>query len=457
MPSFFRFCLVTIITVGMTLPASVLARKDDRPNPRILPIVISTDVSLGLIDTHGGKSLTPVNISLTSPWSMDANVVPQDMDDGLALAMALNLDRNRELKLLGVYPTYGNASLAAEMSVANYIVRDLKKRRKLPVVPGASGPVNQVLHDVPYLFDGSQVPVAGADGSFRMACENAAVLHMRNTIRKSRQAVTVLALGPMTDVACLLQTSKRNVLRKINEIIAIASRLEGESVRINDLVVNDFNFRMDPVGGALMMAGAARHNVPVRLMTFSLTGQTSQAESLIPFTADSYPGPPTSKPRDQQSFEWLLDAAGPRNEFWSGIFGTDQGPFDQYAVVAAIEPELFDCKPALAYIQQCPSPAWSENYPIDDGGNPTEQPYNAEDNPCIDHGSEHGGSLSEVPAQLIATLDLNDQGPLVRGVSGVDGNLPAFDLPAQAVTACIDFANDAAFVEFESFLKATTW
>jgi inosine-uridine nucleoside N-ribohydrolase len=280
---------------------------------------------------------------------------------------------------------------------------------------------------------------------------------MRQAIKQSHQRVTILALGPLTDVACLLHTSKPNVLRKIHEIIAIASRLEGESVQINGLVVNDFNFRMDPVAGTLLLAAAGRSDVPVRLMTFNLTGQTSQADSLIPFTSDSYPGPPTSRPQDERSFAWLLEAAEPRNVFWSGIFGTDQGPFDQYAVMAAIEPELFDCRPALAYVQQCPAPTWSEAYAVDDQGNPIDQPYNAPDNPCIDHGSAHGASLNEVPAQLIATLNLDEAGLLVRGEPGVDGNLPAFDLPAQPVIACVDFASDAARATFEDRLKALTW
>jgi hypothetical protein len=238
----------------------------------------------------------------------------------------------------------------------------------------------------------------------------------------------------------------------------IASRVEGESVTINGLVVNDFNFRMDPIAGALLLGAQSRTRIPIRLMSFNLTGQTSQSDGLIPFDAATYPGPPNSDPLSEKSFEWLLDAAGPRNEFWSSIFGTFEGPFDQYAVVAAIWPQLFDCRPARAYVQQCPTPAWSQDYPVDSDGNPTEQPYNTDNNPCVDHGSTHGGSLSEVPAQLIATLDLNDQGPLVRGTTGIDGNIPDLDSQqAVPVTACIDFASSIAREDFKAILKAYTW
>ena len=108
-------------------------------------------------------------------------------------------------------------------------------------------------------------------------------------------------------------------------------------------------------------------------------------------------------------------------------------------------------------MQQCPTPAWSPDFPTDADGNPTEQPYNANNNPCVDHGSTNGGSLSEVPAQLVVTLDLDDNGPLVRGITGIDGNIPDIDSPAVPVFACLDFAGDAARAKFESLLKKYTW
>jgi hypothetical protein len=152
-----------------------------------------------------------------------------------------------------------------------------------------------------------------------------------------------------------------------------------------------------------------------------------------------------------------LDAAGPRNAFFRGIFGTPEGPFDQYALTAAARPELFDCRPALAYVKQCPFPAWSSAYPTDADGNPTQEPYNAPANPCFDHGPANGASLSEAAAELIVTLDLNDDGPLVRGTTGIDGNIPALVQRACPVTACIDFAGESARNQFEEFLKQWTW
>ncbi|MCG6859950.1 MAG: nucleoside hydrolase [Chromatiaceae bacterium] len=287
-------------------------------------------------------------------------------------------------------------------------------------------------------------------------CESVSRSKMIELIATSRVPVTLLAVGPLTDVACLLNTAPRNVLRNIEEIIVLASRLEGESVQINGLTVNDFNPRMDPIGAALLLGSENARNLRIRLMSFSLTGQTSQSDDLIPFNSDTYPGPPVVTPDSQASFQWLLDAAAPRNDYWSGIFGTEEGPFDQYALVAMIRPDLFDCREARAYVLQCPYPAWSPDYPSADGA-PTEYPYNAPSNLCVDHGPSNGSSLSQVPAQLVVTLDRKDSGPRVRGMAGIDGNVPPINLPARHVTACIDFADADGRREFQEILERYTW
>jgi len=321
--------------------------------PRLL---ISTDVAIGLIDTHGGKSLSPGSFNADGVWSTDTEVAPQDIDDGLALAMALNLDAAGLVDVIAVVPTYGNATLPAEMLVARQITRVLKHRYDIPIVPGATSPASQTLHPTPTWFDGETVTVEGRAGSFAASCRNHAVSAMRDHLRSSRGPVTLLAIGPTTDVACLLMTTPRRITRRIKEIIAIVSRLEGESIQVNGKVVNDFNFRMDPTGGTLLVWASGVKHVPLRLMAFNLTGQTSQEGDVIGFDAATYPGRQPPTPASEISFRWLLEAAVPRNDYWSSIFGTLEGPFDQYALTAAIHPDLFDCEAGLAYVQQCPYP-----------------------------------------------------------------------------------------------------
>jgi hypothetical protein len=50
----------------------------------------------------------------------------------------------------------------------------------------------------------------------------------------------------------------------------------------------------------------------------------------------------------------------------------------------------------------------------------------------MDHGTENGASLSEIPAELVVSLDLDKWGPLIRGITGIDGNIPKLDQSALA-------------------------
>lgn len=434
----------------------ITAAESDQIHPEVPRIIFSTDVSNGIISTHGGQGSSPVSFSATAEYFRDIDVAPQDFDDGFTIAMALNLDAAGMAEVDAIIPTYGNAPLPSEMAIARFLTRVMKGRKDIPVVPGAMAQASQTLHPTSLLFNGENVRIEGKDGSFALSCRNSGVETMYRRLMKSRKPITILAIGPMTDVACLLNTSPE-VKDKIAEIIMLASRLEGESLTVNVIIVNDFNFRMDPVGGALLFGSEAAREIPIRLMSFNLTGQTSQAGNLIEFNSTTLKGPTPPTPQSEFSLHLLLASAQPRMESWESTFGTPEGPFDQYTLAAALWPELFDCQPGLAYIQQCPYPAWSPLYPTDSEGNPMQDPYNAPDNPCTDHGPDNGAALSQVPAELVVTLDLKNPGPLIRGKTGIDGNIPALNQPALPVTVCTDFASPAARQEFQELLYKYIW
>jgi len=411
-----------------------------------IKMLISTDIATGLTDTHGGQGSVPVTFNSSGK---DADFTPQDLDDGLTVAMALNLHSQNLIEVDAIIPIFGNATLPAEMLTANQIVRNLKGFHDLPMAPGANAQVSQTLQPTPEYYTGETVPIAGTDGSFCAACLNSGVELMYNRLLASSIPMTILAIGPLTDVACLL-TKFPQIKPKISEIIVLASQVKGKGLFINGKTVNDFNFRMDPVGGALFLYAA--DEVPVKLMSFALSGQTSQSgDRYMHFDNTTLKGPNPPTAASQKSLNWIIEASKPRNEFWKSIFGAAEGPFDQYTLVAAIKPELFDCQEGLAYVQMCPYPAWSPDFE-----NPGGTPYNTANNPCIDH-APGTGSLSQVPAQLVVSLDLSDTGPLVRGTTGIDGNIPQFNSSARKVTVCTNFVDERAFEIFKQFIYEQTW
>ena len=442
------FLMSFISCLAMATPSSY-----QTPVPRIM---FSTDVANGIISTHGAQGSSPVSISTTATYQRDTAVVPQDVDDGFTLAMALNLDAAGLVEIDSIIPTYGNAPLPEEMAVALFLTQIMKQRPDIPVVPGAMAQASQTLHATSQWFSGANVQIEGSNGSFAISCRNSGVEMMYRRLISSNKPITILAIGPLTDIACLLTTSPE-IKAKIHEIIILASRLEGESVTVNGKIVNDFNFRMDPIAGALLLGSEAAREIPIRLISFSLSGQTSQAGDLIEFNSTTLKGPTPATPESKFSLNILLESSVPRMQFWESIFGTPQGPFDQYTLAAAVWPELFNCQPGIAYIQQCPTPAWSPLFPVDADGNPTQEPYNAPDNSCMDHGTENGKSLSEIPAELVVSLNLDNPGNLIRGVTGIDGNIPNLNQSALPVTVCTDFASPSARKLFQELLYEYTW
>lgn len=445
--------------------AAITGAQAEEPDTVQAPhrIIFSTDIAAGLIDTHGGMSLTPVPFDPDHDYTTDANVNPQDTDDGMTYMAALNMDAAGLLEVLGIVPMYGNASQPPEMLVARQITQTLKGRKDIPIVPGAREPAGQILNPTATWFDGSTVKVTGRNGSFAVACPNLGTQFIIDTLKSAsafgeRGKVTLLSLGPVTDVACVLQTAPKAALRNIREIVFVASQMEGEETTINGLPINDFNIRMDPLGAAMLLE-ADRVDVPLRFMTFQLTGQTSQSDEAFVFMRSTYPGPPKpASQADKRSFRWLLQATKPQREFFISRFGNGEGPFAQYTLFGAVRPDLFKCEDGYAYIQMCPYPAWSRKYPTDGEGNPTQEPYNAPDNPCTSHGTEYGEELSTVPAQLMITTKKSRRGALIRGKSGIDGNLPQFsDRKGRRVTVCLDFAHKDSRTAFEDLLKRWVW
>lgn len=455
---------LAMLVLGLVFQPAARAADDNRLNASEVPLrlIISTDVAIGLIDTNGANSLTPVPFDASHPYTTDANVLPQDFDDGLTVAAALNMDAAGLVEVLAIVPTYGNASLPAEMLVARHITRTLKGRRDIPIAAGALAPAGQILNPTPTWFDGSIVKVTGAGGSFAAACGNHGVDLMTKILLDaggfgSPGPVTILAIGPLTDIGCLLETAPKRALANIREIIVLGSQLEGEPTLINGVPIYDFNARIDPLAAAFMLA-VDRVSVPMRFITFLLSRQTSLKGSNFPFNRATYPGPKPPTAAGRASFRWLLKASKPARKLVKDAFGSGEGPFDQYTLIAALEPHLFDCKTGYAYIQMCPFPAWSPKYPTDSNGEPTELPYNRPNNPCPGHGGPFSESYTLGAAQLTITTNKAGRGRLIRGRTGIDGNIPKFGRKAaRKVLVCKDFASKAARARFENLLKTWTW
>jgi pyrimidine-specific ribonucleoside hydrolase len=129
------------------------------------------------------------------------------VDDAFALALAA---RSPEVDLLGVTTVFGNVSLEHTTRNAQRILA-LLDRTDVPVAAGAARALGEVRQRDAALVHGDD----GLSGLALTLPENDlldprdAVTFLRETIEASPDPVTVAAIGPLTNIAALLDTGTR--------------------------------------------------------------------------------------------------------------------------------------------------------------------------------------------------------------------------------------------------------
>lgn len=181
-------------------------------------------------------------------------------DDGVAITMLLRSARAADVK--GITTVVGNAPLIA---VTNYMQRivDLLETRP-PIRAGARDPLihSAAMAQVeakrwgPLEWTGAfGAPTLSGDFG-NVAAYSGGVEFMADTIRKSSRPTTVLAIGPMTNIALAMRTHR---LDQISELVFMggAVRAPGNANR-----TAEFNFWFDPEAAQIVL----RSSIPRKVM-----------------------------------------------------------------------------------------------------------------------------------------------------------------------------------------------
>jgi pyrimidine-specific ribonucleoside hydrolase len=226
----------------------------------------------------------------------------RDVDDGLALIQAFH---SPELDVKGISVVFGNASLERGLPIAGRLVRDFGPRG-LKVYGGAAAPA-----DPPVDTDASRAIAAAL-----------------------RQApLTILALGPMTNVATVLARHPE-LASRITRVIAVAGRRPGQRFTTgttNPQGHRDFNFELDPRGFQRLLES----NVEVVLAPFEISSKVWISAGDLDRLAGSRSAAARSLVAPSRA--WLA--------LWTRLFGVDGfNPFDTLAVAYAVSAQGFGCE-----------------------------------------------------------------------------------------------------------------
>lgn len=239
---------------------------------------------------------------------VDPGTGVSDVDDGLMLIQAFH---SPELRIRGVSVVFGNAKLEHGVEVA----RTLAERFAPPgvkVFPGAAA-------------------------ANELGQENEAVRAMANALRDS--PMTILAVGPITNVATLVQRHPE-LQGRIERIVMVAGRRPGQRFISSDkqkVPHRDFNFELDPEA----MQAILDTQIPLAFAPWEVSSQVwLSSEDLKTLAARS------------ESGKWINESSQYWLDRWEeGLGARKFNPFDSLAAGWLTHPQLIQGKRVKAFIR----------------------------------------------------------------------------------------------------------
>jgi inosine-uridine nucleoside N-ribohydrolase len=235
----------------------------------------------------------------------------REVDDGFALIQAFH---SPELEVRGVSVVFGNAPLPTAWPIGAEIVAKF----------GPKG-----LH----AYKGA---VSGED----LGKETEASAALERALQKER--LTILALGPVTNVATVLKLHP-DLAKNVVRIIAVAGRRHGQRFVASPSqaqAFRDFNFELDPIGFQVLLDSG----ISIVLAPWEVSSKVWIKRKDLERLDKGGPGARYLVP---PALDWL--------EWWHKNLGTDGfNPFDTLAVTYLTSPGLLQCSDFSPQIMTAP-------------------------------------------------------------------------------------------------------
>ncbi|HML15969.1 MAG TPA: nucleoside hydrolase [Bryobacteraceae bacterium] len=185
-------------------------------------------------------------------------------DDGAALAMLL--EKPDKVNVLGLTVVPGNL-WPLQGAEDMFRILDVMKRGAIPLYLGAATPLvhtramaEKENHDwgpIPYLGMFGQDPPEKKQKTARRASHRSAVDFLIDTIDREPGEVTLLAIGPMTNIAIALRM-RPDLETKIKRIVFMGGAVH---VPNYDQRAAEFNFWFDPEAASIVLRSAIKEKI----------------------------------------------------------------------------------------------------------------------------------------------------------------------------------------------------
>jgi len=258
-----------------------------------------------------------------------------DPEDGMAILYAL---RSPGVTVDGITLVAGNVPVSHAWPNARRLL-DLAGRPEVPLHAGAAGPrepARRPLQTGWLAHRGTPPPDRGVAPS-----EDTAGAFLAETVIAAPGEITVVAIGPLTNIAAALEADP-GVAAALGGLVIMGGTV---AVPGNITPAAEFNLWMDPEAAAIVFASG----VPITMIGLDVCHRTEFGRAAAQRLRAS--GTPLA--------EYLADAAEAWITVRAGLFADHENLhlYDTLAMAAAIEPDLIETRPALVEIETSTGPA----------------------------------------------------------------------------------------------------
>ena len=190
------------------------------------------------------------------------------VDDAFALLLAM---RSPELRIEGITPVAGNVPLELTLPNALRMV-EIAGRTDIPVAAGASRPLERRLVTATYAHGENGLGGAEFPAPKLKPIADTAADFIRQTVRKYPGEVTLITLGPQTNVATAL-VSDPGLARLIKGVVMMGGSLSGGNVT----PAAEFNIYVDPEAARIVF----QSGIPLSMVGLDVTRKTALTEAHV--------------------------------------------------------------------------------------------------------------------------------------------------------------------------------
>ena len=190
------------------------------------------------------------------------------VDDALALLFAM---RSSELKIEGITSVAGNVPLELTLPNALRMV-EIAGRADIPVAAGAKSPLIRRLVTASYAH--GENGLGGAvfpEPKIKPVAEPAAEF-VRQIVRKYPRGVTLLTLGPLTNIATVLNSDPQ-LAGMVRSLVMMGGSLSGGNIT----PAAEFNIYVDPEAARIVF----QSGIPITMVGLDVTRKTSLTEDHV--------------------------------------------------------------------------------------------------------------------------------------------------------------------------------